>query len=491
MSASLLAAEEARPPLTGVPLALTPFDRETVRVWLSAFRQEAMAAGVSGDFFDRAFADFEPLPQVIAAANHQPEAVKLPEAYIRLLASRLRIKEGRIRLARHIDLLEALERTYGVDRHILLAIWGVESNYGTNTGKYNVVSALATLAIEGRRAGFAHKQLLALLPILEQEKLPLDVTGSWAGAMGQVQFIPTSYVDYAVDHDRDGQRDIWHNVPDSLGSAANYLKKFGWVSGLFWGVEVRLPEGFDLNEYDAQTWRLLKEWRQAGYVLAAGEDARAAIWDEQKARLLLPKAMEGPAFLVTQNFNVLLKYNGSNIYALSVGHLSDRLRGAQDFAAAWSKNGSKNGNKNGNKEKPQPHKQAKDLTRDEIRTAQKLLTLMGFDAGAADGFFGRKTRAALILWQDKMALKADGILSASLFDRLSAAALALSFDEIKLLQRRLAGLGFDPGSADGLIGRKTRHALRRWQEKSGLPVDGHPDRDILAALGAADALRQE
>ncbi len=487
--ANLLRAEEAA----------APFDRAKTRAWLEEFRKEAITTGVSGDFFDRAFAAFAPLPQVIAAANYQPELVKSPGDYVNLLASAVRIRKGRELLAQHIGLLEALERRYGVDRYILLAIWGIESNYGKNTGKYNVIRALATLAIEGRRAQFARKQLLALLPILEREKLPIDVTGSWAGAMGQVQFIPTSYVDYAVDYDRDGQRDIWDNVPDSLGSAANYLKRFGWVTGLFWGVEVHLPKGFDMSEYDKDALRPLKEWRQAGYVLAGGEDARAAIWDEHEARLLLMENTDGPAFLVTKNFNVLLKYNGANIYATAVGHLSDRLRGGETFVTAWHEDNK--GNKKQNKKQdekqitaqPQkpPQKSFPDLTRDEIKTAQKLLTALGFDTGAADGLFGKKTQTALQSWQEQVNLEANGILSLPVLYQISAAALALSSDEIKLLQQRLAALGFDPGVADGLIGRKTRSALRSWQEKTGLPVNGHPDRDILVALGTASIQQDE
>ncbi len=450
-------------------------DHDAVRFWLEGFRKEALAAGVSGDFFDRVFADFEPLQKVILAANNQPEFVKLPEDYVDLLVSQFRIHEGRARLAEHIDLLESLERVYGVDRHILAAIWGVESNYGANVGGYRVVQALATLAIDGDRARFAHQQLLALLPILEKENLSIDVSGSWAGAMGQMQFIPTTYADYAIDHDQDGKRDIWHNVADSLGSAANYLKRSGWVAGLFWGVEVHLPEDFDIDQYDESTTRSLQAWRDAGYRLATGEDIRMRIWQTQEARLFLPKRIskkvskeiKGPAFLVTRNFDVLLKYNSSSIYAIAVGHLSDRLRGALPFVVAWH---------------GQPKQRKHQLTRDEVRTAQRLLKQLGFDAGPADGLVGEKTGGALRLWQSSAGLEEDGLLTLLMLDKISAAALSLSREEIKLLQERLAGLGFDPGLADGLMGRRTRSALRRWQEESGLPVDGHPDRDILAAL---------
>ena len=454
----------------GAQKTADPFTRDAVRLWLEGFRKEAIEAGVSGNFFDRAFAGFEPLPRVISAANYQPELIKPPEDYVSLLVSDIRIGAGRARLAKHIGLLENLERAYGVDRYILLAIWGIESNYGDNVGGYNVIHALATLAIEGARAKFARKQLLALLPVLEKEEFPIDVSGSWAGAMGQMQFIPTSYADYAVDHDQDGKRDIWNNVSDSLGSAANYLKRFGWVPGLFWGVEIRLPEGFDMSEYDSALSRPIKEWHDAGYVLAA-KDARAKIWDEHKARLLLPGKTKGPAFLVTKNFDVLLKYNHADIYALAVGHLSDRLRGADAFATAW-------------RAKPKLQKISTDLTRDEIRTAQRLLKQLGFDAGAVDGLWGKRTKSALRLWQEKAGLKSDGILSLSVLNHMSAAGLVLSRAEVKLLQERLAGLGFEPGPADGLMGRQTRGALRLWQERSGLPVDGHPDRAILAALGA-------
>ena len=437
------------------------YSADRIAVWLDNFRTQALEAKVSATFFDKAFENFKPEAKVVAAANFQPEFKTPPGEYIEKMLSPVRISKGKKMLYENANTLEKLERLYGVDRHILVAIWGIETNYGTTMGGHHVVYALATLAIEGNRKVFAEKQLLALLPILEKEGLPIDSPGSWAGAMGQMQFIPTTYADYARDVDGDGKRDIWHSLEDSLGSAAYYLKRSGWVSGMFWGIEVETPKEFQFDKQEDKQQKIAN-WFDEGYQASFGTDARHKEWYEQEARLVKIKP-HTPAFLVTKNFKALLKYNNASIYALAVGLLADRLRGAHPTKTAWLK------------------VPLEKWTKAEIEEIQSSLNQLGFDSGEIDGIIGRETLQAFHAWQASRELEKSKPRKKEVA-ALHKQAKYLNRDEIKELQQTLTALGFDAGTADGLVGQRTRTALRAFQQNAGFIVNGDPTRAMLIAL---------
>lgn len=303
-----------------------PFDH-----FLAQLRADAASRGVTRATFDAAFAGVTPDPAVMAAMRREPEYGKPMSAYLASLVSPARLATGKRKLAQWADALRAAQQRFGVDPTVLVGIWGIESGFGGAPGEWDVFRSLATLA----QARFQHplfrNELLSALVILQQGKIARrQMVGSWAGAMGQPQFLPSSYLRYAIDFDGDGRADIWSSVPDVLGSIANYLQKFGWHAGLPWGCEVVVPQRFDF-----QTSRgALRQWGERGFRRADGgplPDAGAAI-------LFFPSGASGPAFLVTDNFIVIKAFNNSDAYALAVGILSDRLRGAGALRAAWPAN---------------------------------------------------------------------------------------------------------------------------------------------------------
>ena len=293
----------------------------------------ARGAGVTRATFDHALQGFTPDPEVVEAANFQPEYVKPIGEYVDRAVSDKRVETGKQKLVENQALLGSLETRYGVDRYVILAIWGVESNYGTQSGDKNVIRSLATLICTGTKAQFAKPQLVSALKILQRGDIGLDaMNGSWAGAMGHTQFIPTTYNSYAVDQDGDGKRDIWGNIPDALASTASYLKVSGWRPGETWGYEVALPKGFDPKRVSENTLKPLGEWQKVGIVRVNGE-AYPRLTD--KASLFAPEGVRGPSFLVLNNFRAILHYNVGKSYALAVGHLADRIRGGGHFVHPW------------------------------------------------------------------------------------------------------------------------------------------------------------
>ena len=280
------------PPVSTTPAAalesIAP--RQDFGAWAAQFRQEALAAGIQPRVFDAAFAGISPDPAVIAADRSQPEFTRPVWEYLEGALSEQRVRTGLANLNRHADTLRTIESRYGVDRQALVAIWGMESNFGRVMGDKSVIRSLATLAYEGRRPQFAHDQLLAALRILQSGDVsPPRMIGSWAGAMGQTQFIPTTYHQHAVDFDGDGRRDIWDSAPDALASTANYLQSSGWRQGQPWGFEVRLPKGFDYAQADMGLRKSLREWRQLGITIPGDNAAH----DEETASLLLPAGHRG------------------------------------------------------------------------------------------------------------------------------------------------------------------------------------------------------
>lgn len=392
-----VAAPDASPPTP-------PF--ESCRADLIAF---ATTQAVPPGLAVAQLVNLTPDPDVLAAATSQGEFVRPLWDYIEASLTPARIEAGRAKLAEHAETFAAVEARYGVDRHILAAFWGVESSFGAVLDNPAVVKpvvrSLATLACgDPARAPYWRIELSAALQILAWNQAPLDrmpggLTGSWAGAMGHTQFMPSVYQRDAVDFDGDGRRDIWTSVPDALASTANYLRAHGWKPGEGWGTEAALPESFDAALADETTPRSLAAWRALGVRPTRPE----AIPDEAaEAVLILPAGIRGPAFLLRPNFAVILRYNTALAYALTVALLSDRLRGDPGLVHDWPRGD-------------------RVLTGDERRDLQIRLTERGFVTGGVDGKIGPKTRAALRAIQGSVGLPADGYADAALLERIRGA----------------------------------------------------------------------
>lgn len=396
--APTLAAERDQSP----PATPQPF--ETCRADLIAW---VTARAVPQSLAEAQLATLTPDPDVLAATQSQGEFVRPIWDYIEASVTPARIEAGQRKLAEHADTLAAIEARYGVDRHILVAFWGVESSYGAVLDNPAVVKpvvrSLATLGCsDPNRATYWRDELTAALQILAWNQAPLDrmqagLTGSWAGAMGHTQFMPSVYQREAVDFDGDGRRDIWTSVPDALASTAHYLITHGWKPGESWGAEAALPENFDAALADETTVRTIAAWRALGVKPARDR----AMPDEAEATLILPAGIRGPAFLLQPNFAVILRYNTALAYALTVALLSDRLSGDPGLVHDWPRG-----------DRP--------LTADERRDLQTRLTERGFATGGVDGKIGPKTRAALRAFQGSIGLPADGYADATLLDRVRA-----------------------------------------------------------------------
>jgi membrane-bound lytic murein transglycosylase B len=365
--------------------------------WRDGFRAEAIAAGIRPAVFDQAFAGVVPNTRVLELDAFQPEFVRPVWEYLDGAVSDKRVSDGRALKETHAALLADLEAKYGVQGQYLLAIWGLETSYGRVMGGHDVIRSMATLAYDGRRRDFFKAQLLAALRIMQEGAGgPGRLTGSWAGAMGHTQFMPTTFLDHAVDQDRDGRRNVWASIADALGSAAQYLQASGWTPGQRWGREVALPQGFDYALAGRSTKKSLAEWAALGVRLPGGGALPVADFD---ASVVVPAGHRGPAFLVYGNFTSILRYNASTSYAIAVGHLADRIAGLGRFESGWPR-----------EERP--------LSRSEAEELQRLLTAQGFDVGEIDGVLGAQTRAAVRDYQRKAGLPADGFATASLLARL-------------------------------------------------------------------------
>ena len=361
---------------------------------------EAAALRISRATLERALTGLTRDPDVVALSKAQPEYERTVGQYIEALVSAARIETGQARLAELSDVLGRIEAAFGVDRHVLVAVWGIESNYGQAQGERNVIRSLATLMLEDqRRPEFWKRELLAALRILEQGDIePAAMTGSWAGAMGHTQFMPTSYQRLAVDFDGDGRRDIWRSPADALASTAKYLKTSGWISAMPAVIEVVLPAGFDYALTAQGEQRPAAFWAERG-LQPPGAAALPAIDAKHKLRVLLPAGARGPAFLVSANFNAILRYNSAVAYALAVAHLADRMAGGAAFSAAW------------------PAERA--LNRAEREELQQRLAARGHNVGV-DGLIGSLTRTAIRSYQTESGLVADGHPGLELLERLRA-----------------------------------------------------------------------
>lgn len=365
--------------------------------WLSGFRSRAMSAGISPAVFERSFRGVQYLPKVIERDRNQSEFTKTIWEYLDSAASDTRIANGKAAMAEQMSKLEAIEAKYGVEKEVVTAVWGLESAYGEFRGETPIVSALATLSYDGRRGRFFESQLIAALKILQAgDTTPENMTGSWAGAMGHTQFIPTSYLDYAVDFTGDGRRDIWSDDPaDALASTAAYLSRFGWVTGQPWGVEVKLPEGFDYGLASRKIKKAPSAWAALGVLGIDG----TVVPNHGSGSILLPAGAKGVAFMVFKNFSVIERYNAADAYVIGVGHLSDRIRGSGPFKTEWPR-------------------EDRALTFKERQQMQRLLSAAGFNTRGVDGKIGPNTVAAIRGFQKANGLIPDGYASLNLLNRL-------------------------------------------------------------------------
>ncbi|MCH4564099.1 lytic murein transglycosylase [Halomonas sp. EGI 63088] len=365
--------------------------------WLTGFRREARAEGISESTLARALDGVRYRPRVLELDRSQPEFVRPIWQYLDSAVSAQRVTTGRDRLSAHLGTARRMERHYGVPAEVIVAIWGIESNYGGNFGDFSTLDALATLAFDGRRRDFARGELLAALRILDQGDItPERMVGSWAGAMGHTQFIPSSFESYAVDGDGDGRRDIWGSIPDVMASTANYLARAGWQPGQPWGVEVRLPEGFDHAQAELATRRSSREWADQGVRTVSGEPLPGFA----AASVIAPAGARGPAFLVGSNYRAILRYNNATSYALAVGTLADEIAGRDGVVQGWPRG-----------EQP--------LMRSQVREMQEALNARGFEVGTPDGVMGPNTRRGLRAFQQSIDATPDGFATVRLLERLT------------------------------------------------------------------------
>ena len=368
----------------GLPTANGQGSEAGFRNWVMAFRPRALAAGVSPGTFDGAMAGAHYQPGIVALDGRQSEFSKQIWEYLDGAVGGARTSTGREMAARHAGTLSAIEARYGVPREVVLAVWGMESNYGANRGSTQIVPALATLAYDGRRGEFFAGELVAALRILQAGDVDNGhLVGSWAGAMGHTQFMPSSFLGHAVDFNGDGRRDIWSSDPtDALASTASYLRQMGWRPGQPWGTEVVLPPGFDYNQTGKSVSRSASQWSAMGVRTMNGTAVPSG-------SILLPAGARGPAFLITENFRAILKYNASDSYALGVAYLGDAIAGRPGIRGSWPRG-----------DRP--------LSSGEKSEIQRQLMARGFDTGGVDGKIGSKTSDAIKAYQRSRGVTPDG-----------------------------------------------------------------------------------
>jgi membrane-bound lytic murein transglycosylase B len=363
--------------------------------FLSDIRSQATKLGISQATLNGAFNDLTPNPKVLEYDRNQAEFNLNFWHYLNSRVSQNRRDKGVIKLQQYQQFLQENYKKYGVPSQIIVAFWGLETNYGKNVGKMNLIRSLATLSFDKRRSQFFTRELLTLLKLIDEKKLPLNAQGSWAGAMGSMQFMPTNVAVYAIDANIDGKIDLWHTQADIFASAAHFLKKIGWHSGERWGREVKIPKTFDHQLANLNTKKTVNEWQVLGIRTVSNNNLPNS---NMRASLILPMGYNGPAFLVYRNFRAILRWNRSILYALSVGHLSDRLIGANQLFA---------------KSIAEPS-----LSSNNIKQIQTTLNQLGFDTGEPDGVSGPKTRHATRAYQKTNNLPIDGYVGYQLLQQL-------------------------------------------------------------------------
>ena len=396
-----LTVPPAPPPAAAAPLPAPPVTAgdEKFQAFVRDFEKVALAQGVTADTYNQAMTGIAPIPSIAQSNLNQPEFARPIWLYLDSAVSARRIADARLRMAQQAAVLATIEAQSGVPKEILVAIWGMETDYGADTGGFNIFAALATLASDGPRQDYAKPELLAALQILQAQHYAVsDMLASWAGAFGQTQFIPSAFLKYARDGDGDGHIDLWHSPADALASAAELLKQSGWQAGKGWGTEVTLPLNFTFEDADLDIEKPVSEWSARGVVLPSGAPLPAS---DDNAAIYLPAGARGPAFLIFDNFKVILKYNNAASYALAVAELADRMADRPAIQAAWPRD-------------------ERSLSRAERVRFQTELEALGFDLGDPDGVLGRRSRAALRQYQKARGLAADGFATAALLDKLDS-----------------------------------------------------------------------
>ena len=363
--------------------------------FLNQVRKTATEQGVSKATIDKAFFGLTPNLDILKSDSAQAEFNQNFWHYVNKRVSQVRLNNGNDTLKQNASLLNKTSQKYGVPAYVLVAFLGLESNYGNYMGNENLVRSLATLAYDPRRSGFFTKELIALLKLIDKNTIPLDAKGSWAGAMGAVQFMPTNVIAYGVDANNDGKVNLWNDKEDIYASAANFLNKLGWEKGEKWGREASIPKNFDYRLTGLETKRTVNEWAALGVLRGNGSRLPKSNF---KASLIVPMGHRGPAFLVYRNFDTILGWNRSILYALSVAYLSDRLNGNGKLTA---------------KSIDEPL-----LSKEDILQIQNTLNLLGYDTGTPDGMAGPKTRRATRMFQSDIGLVADGYVGYELFQQL-------------------------------------------------------------------------
>jgi lytic murein transglycosylase len=407
---ALAVAQSARPAIRGTPpngfadraerMALERMGRTSdpgFAVWIQGFFERAEAQGIRRDTLERAFTGVQLDDRIIELDQNQAEFSRTLWDYLDRAVSDARIRNGRAARDEHVDILRQIEARYGVEAEVVVAVWGLESAYGTSRGSTDIIEAMATLAYEGRRQDFFETQLIAALRIIQSGDVRADhMTGSWAGAMGHTQFMPTSYLEHAVDFNGDGRRDIWSDNPvDALASTAAYLAHFGWTTGQPWGVEVRLPDGFDYTLTGERVSHGAAFWQTRGVRLADG----GPLPDHGDASIVLPAGAQGVALMIFDNFRVIERYNPADAYVIAIGHLSDRIIGGPAFRGGWPRDD-------------------RALTGDERRELQERLNDAGFPTSGVDGIIGPNTIEAVRQYQQSIGVVPDGYASLRILERL-------------------------------------------------------------------------
>lgn len=365
---------------------------------------QAQVAGISDKTIAQVLNKARHLPRVIELDRQQPEFTQTFANYFITRINDERIQRGRELLAKHHSLLDQIQRDTGIPAQYLVSFWGLETNYGSYFGEWLITDSLTTLACDTRRSNFFTQELLNALHIIDSGDIPAHrMVGSWAGAMGHMQFMPSTFLRYAKDGDGDGRRDLWGSVSDAMGSAANFLRQLGWIPGMEWGHEVRLPQFFDYSLAGRDHLLSYSDWSKLGVTTIAGTPLPES---NQQVALLVPSGHQGPAFLVTHNFFVIMRWNRSEFYALSVGNLADRIAGAPALMRS-------------------PPLETARISRDQVRQLQMDLLALGIDAGEADGVLGSATRKAISHFQQRTQRIADGHLDASLLSAVREAANAM------------------------------------------------------------------
>ena len=363
--------------------------------FLNQVRKTATEQGVSKATIDKAFFGLTPNLDILKSDSAQAEFNQNFWHYVNKRVSQVRLNNGNDTLKQNASLLNKTSQKYGVPAYVLVAFLGLESNYGNYMGNENLVRSLATLAYDPRRSGFFTKEFIALLKLIDNNTIPLDAKGSWAGAMGAVQFMPTNVIAYGVDANNDGKVNLWNDKEDIYASAANFLNKLGWEKGEKWGREASIPKNFDYRLTGLETKRTVNEWAALGVLRGNGSRLPKSNF---KASLIVPMGHRGPAFLVYRNFDTILGWNRSILYALSVAYLSDRLNGNGKLTA---------------KSIDEPL-----LSKEDVLQIQNTLNLLGYDTGTPDGMAGPKTRRATRMFQSDIGLVADGYVGYELFQQL-------------------------------------------------------------------------